>query len=62
MAVTATRRQLPLLPLRGILVFPYMVVHLDVGRDKSIAAMEEAMVQGKQILLAAQKDPRVDDP
>lgn len=62
MAVQATRRQLPLLPLRGILVFPYMVVHLDVGREKSIAAMEEAMVQDKQILLATQKDPRIDDP
>jgi ATP-dependent Lon protease len=62
MAVKAVRRQLPLLPLRGILVFPYMVVHLDVGREKSIAAMEEAMVQDKQILLATQKDPRIDDP
>lgn len=62
MAAKATRRQMPLLPLRGILVFPYMVVHLDVGREKSIAAMEEAMVQDKQILLATQKDPRVDEP
>ncbi|NLG86128.1 MAG: endopeptidase La, partial [Firmicutes bacterium] len=57
-----TKRVLPLLPLRGIQVFPYMVVHLDVGRSKSIAAMEEAMVQDKQILLATQKNPRVDEP
>ncbi|MGI6604685.1 MAG: endopeptidase La [bacterium] len=62
MARKTTRRQIPLLPLRGILVFPYMVVHLDVGRDKSIAAIEEAMAQGKQILLATQKDPRIDEP
>jgi ATP-dependent Lon protease len=56
------KRALPLLPLRGIQVFPYMVVHLDVGRPKSIAAMEEAMVQDKQILLVTQKDPRIDEP
>jgi ATP-dependent Lon protease len=62
MARKTTRRQIPLLPLRGILVFPYMVVHLDVGRDKSIAAIEEAMAQGNQILLATQKDPRIDEP
>lgn len=57
-----SRRALPLLPLRGIQVFPYMVVHLDVGRPKSVAAMEEAMVQNKQLLLVTQKDPRVDEP
>lgn len=58
----ATKRALPLLPLRGIQVFPYMVIHLDVGRPKSIAAMEEAMVQDKQLLLVTQKDPRIDEP
>lgn len=58
----ASKRALPLLPLRGIQVFPYMAVHLDVGRPKSIAAMEEAMVQDKQLLLVTQKDPRVDEP
>ena len=39
-------RELPLLPLRGILVFPYMVIHLDVGRERSMAAIEEAMLGG----------------
>ncbi|NMA55124.1 MAG: endopeptidase La [Firmicutes bacterium] len=57
-----SKRALPLLPLRGIQVFPYMVIHLDVGRPKSIAAMEEAMAQNKQLLLVAQRDPRVDEP
>ena len=56
-----SRRALPLLPLRGIQVFPYMVVHLDVGRPKSVAAMEEAMVQNKQLLLLHKKT-RVDEP
>ncbi len=55
-------RQLPLLPLRGLLVFPYMVIHLDVGRDKSIKAIEEAMIQERAIFLATQKDAGVDDP
>jgi ATP-dependent Lon protease len=60
--VKASKRALPLLPLRGIQVFPSMVIHLDVGRPKSIAAMEKAMIQDKQLLLVTQKDPRVDEP
>lgn len=55
-------RVLPLLPLRGILVFPYMVIHLDVGREKSVQAIEEAMLQDKMIVLAAQKEAQTDDP
>lgn len=53
---------IPLLPLRGVLVFPYMVVHLDVGREKSISALEEAMIQERKIFLASQKDAQVDNP
>lgn len=54
---------LPLLPLRGVLVFPYMVINLDVGRDKSIAAIEEAMLNNeREILLATQIDPQIEDP
>ena len=49
-------RTIPLLPLRGILVFPYMIIHLDVGREKSISALEEAMLHDRFIMLAAQKD------
>lgn len=55
-------RKLPLLPLRGVLVFPYMVIHLDVGREKSIKALEEAMLQDREIFLATQKDAQNDDP
>jgi ATP-dependent Lon protease len=56
------KRTIPLLPLRGILVFPYMIIHLDVGREKSIGALEEAMVHDRLIMLAAQKDAQTDTP
>jgi len=55
-------KTIPLLPLRGILVFPYMVIHLDVGREKSISALEEAMLHDRLIMLAAQKDAQNDMP
>lgn len=54
--------QLSLLPLRGLLVFPSMVIHLDVGREKSIQALEKAMMEDQTIFLAAQKKVSVDDP
>src|SRR5438874_13186348 len=54
--------RLPLLPLRDIIVFPHMVVPLFVGRDKSLSALEEAMAGDKQILLAAQRRAKTDDP
>ncbi len=57
-----TQPMLPLLPLRDIVVFPHMVVPLYVGRDASIAALEEAMRHDRRILLAAQKQARVNDP
>ncbi len=53
---------LPVLPLRDIVVFPHMIVPLFVGREKSIAALEEVMQGDKQILLAAQRDANDDDP
>ncbi|GGA04728.1 Lon protease [Salipiger profundus] len=52
----------PVLPLRDIVVFPHMIVPLFVGREKSVKALEEVMQDDKQILLAAQIDPSVDDP
>ncbi|MDH3195294.1 MAG: endopeptidase La, partial [Hyphomicrobiales bacterium] len=52
----------PVLPLRDIVVFPHMIVPLFVGREKSIAALEEVMTTDKQILLATQKDAADDDP
>src|SRR5215813_4515717 len=54
--------RLPLLPLRDIIVFPHMVVPLFVGRDKSLLALEEAMAGDKQLLLAAQRRAKTDDP
>ncbi len=58
----AQKRLIPLLPLRGILVFPYMIIHLDVGREKSISALEEAMVHDRLIMLSTQKDAQNDQP
>jgi ATP-dependent Lon protease len=52
----------PVLPLRDIVVFPYMIVPLFVGREKSIAALEEVMRADKHILLAAQKNAGDDEP
>jgi len=55
-------REIPILPLRGLLVFPYTVIHLDVGRKKSINAIEEAMLGSKEIFLATQKEAQTDEP
>ncbi|MBA3838033.1 MAG: endopeptidase La, partial [Zymomonas sp.] len=52
----------PVLPLRDIVVFPHMIVPLFVGRDKSVAALEAAMGETKEIFLVAQLDPSEDDP
>lgn len=53
---------LPLIPLRGITIFPYMVLHFDVGREKSILALEEAMLNDQEIFLVSQKDAKVEEP
>ena len=53
---------LPVLPLRDIVVFPYMVVPLFVGRSKSIKALEDVMSNNKQIMLLTQKNPDCDEP
>ncbi|HUQ01433.1 MAG TPA: LON peptidase substrate-binding domain-containing protein, partial [Kofleriaceae bacterium] len=55
-------RTMPLLPLRDIIVFPHMVVPLFVGREKSINALEEAMAGDKELILAAQKKAKTNDP
>ncbi len=57
-----TTVELPLLPLRDVVVYPHMVIPLFVGREKSIEALEAAMTGDKQILLLAQKNPADDDP
>ena len=53
---------LPLIPLRGITIFPYMVLHFDVGREKSAVALENAMLNGQEIFLVSQKDPKIEEP
>jgi len=55
-------KQLPCLPLRGLTIFPYMVLHFDVTRDKSIAALETAMIKNQLLFLTTQKDTRNDEP
>ncbi len=56
------KRVLPLLPLRGLTIFPYMVLHFDVAREKSVAALEEAMENDQIIFLVSQRDIAVDFP
>ncbi len=53
---------LPIIPLRGMTVFPHMVIHFDVGRDKSIKALEKAMEEDSILFLSTQKDPKINDP
>ena len=57
-----TKLNLPLLPLRDIVVFPSMVIPLFVGRDKSITALNDVMKNEKKIILVTQKNSEVDDP
>ncbi|MDP4178708.1 MAG: endopeptidase La [Bacillota bacterium] len=56
------KKVLPLIPLRGVTIFPYMVLHFDIGREKSILALEEAMYNDQKIFLIGQKDAKVEDP
>lgn len=58
----ATIRELPLLPLRDLIIFPHMMMPLFVGREKSINALEEAMSKQTDIILAAQKDAKTNNP
>ena len=61
--VTKKRETLPLVPLRDMVVFPHMMAPFIVGRESSVRALEQALSRPtKRIFLAAQKDPRIDDP
>ncbi|WCK53677.1 endopeptidase La [Aneurinibacillus sp. Ricciae_BoGa-3] len=62
MGMNEKERQIPLLPLRGLLVFPTMVLHLDVGRQKSVKALEKAMVDDNLILLSTQEEVNIEEP
>lgn len=53
---------LPLIPLRGITIFPNMIIHFDIGRERSIASLEEAMLKEGKIFLVTQKDPETEVP
>ncbi|CAG7647986.1 endopeptidase La [Paenibacillus allorhizosphaerae] len=55
-------RRLPLLPLRGLLVYPSMVLPLDVGREKSVRALDKAMVDDSMILLCSQSEVNIEEP
>ncbi|MHA0857045.1 endopeptidase La [Paenibacillus sp. CMAA1364] len=55
-------RLFPLLPLRGLLVYPSMVLHLDVGREKSVKALEKAMIEDNLILLCSQSEVNIEEP
>ncbi len=54
--------KLPVLPLRGVLVFPSMVLHLDVGRERSVSALERSMMNDNRIILITQKEAKVSEP
>ena len=54
--------KLPVLPLRGLPVFPDMIIHFDVGRDKSIAALDKSMVENQLIFLLSQKNEDIEFP
>ena len=53
---------MPLIPLRGVTVYPNMVIHFDLGREKSIIALERAMMMNQTVFLTAQKDINTDLP
>ena len=55
-------QRMPLMPLRGLMIFPHMVLHFDVGRPRSIAALEDAMLEKQRIFLVAQKDGDIENP
>ncbi|MEG0578947.1 MAG: LON peptidase substrate-binding domain-containing protein, partial [Niameybacter sp.] len=60
--MTEERKHLPLIPLKGLTIFPNMIIHFDVGREKSVKAIEAAMLQDEELLLVTQKDTKLDEP
>lgn len=62
MGMKTTEKILPLLPLRGLIVYPGTVLHLDVGREKSIKALDEAMLGENELFLATQQEVNVEEP
>ena len=62
MELTTHMESLPTVPLRSLAIFPHMVLHFDVGRARSVAALETGMIEGQRVFLTAQVDGRVNDP
>ena len=58
----ATSTTYPMIPLRGLMVFPRMILHFDVGRTSSVTALEKAMMQDQQLVLTVQRDEEKEDP
>ena len=54
--------ELPVLPLRGLMIFPGIVLHFDVGRQKSVAALEQGMMAEQRVFLVSQKDDETEEP
>ena len=54
--------KMPMIPLRGIVVFPGMVTHFDCGRDRTIGAIEESEIRNSKVFLVSQKDEEIEDP
>jgi ATP-dependent Lon protease len=59
---TKTEQELPLIPLRGLAIFPYMILNFDVGRDVSLKALDEAMLAQELVFLTSQKEAEIDEP
>lgn len=59
---TKIERKLPLIPLRGLAIFPYMILNFDIGREASLKALDEAMLGYELIFLTSQKEAEVDEP
>ena len=59
---TKIDRELPLIPLRGLAIFPYMILNFDIGREISLKALDEAMLDDELVFLTSQKESETDDP
>ena len=59
---TKIERKLPLIPLRGLAIFPYMILNFDIGREVSLKALDEAMLADELIFLTSQKEAEIDEP
>ena len=59
---TKIDHELPLIPLRGLAIFPYMILNFDIGREMSLKALDEAMLEDELVFLTSQKEAEVDEP